>query len=184
MHSWLVALAASVATFAATNVDDFFLLTLFFARRIPARRIIAGQYLGFAAIIVVTLIGIGAALTVSRRWIHALGLLPIVIGLKQLSVARKNGLEGARRSNAGVVSIAFLVFSNGADNIGIYIPFFVVGRARLWLILSVYALLVAIWCFIGNAMGNHPPILREVDRWGHWVVPTVLIALGIYVLNA
>lgn len=50
-------LAASVTTFAATNLDDLFLLTMFFARRVTARRIVAGQYLGFAAIVLVSLAG-------------------------------------------------------------------------------------------------------------------------------
>jgi hypothetical protein len=40
-------LATSVMTFAATNLDDLFLLTMFLARRVAARRIVAGQYLGF-----------------------------------------------------------------------------------------------------------------------------------------
>jgi cadmium resistance protein CadD (predicted permease) len=38
---------ASVTTFAATNIDDIVLLTFFFARRVPTRNIVAGQYLGF-----------------------------------------------------------------------------------------------------------------------------------------
>ena len=181
MHSWLVVLAASITTFGATNVDDFLLLTLFFARQIPARRIVAGQYLGFSLIIVGTLLGIWAAQTVPRRWIHALGLFPIVIGLNHLHAARKKGVERPRDS-IGVLSIAFLVFSNGADNIGVYVPFFVVGHAHLWLILTVYALLVAIWCCLSGALGNRPPVVREVDRWGHRIVPIVLIALGSYVL--
>jgi cadmium resistance protein CadD (predicted permease) len=48
-------LAASVTTFAATNLDDLFLLTLFFARRVPTRRIVVGQYLGFAAIVLMSM---------------------------------------------------------------------------------------------------------------------------------
>jgi cadmium resistance protein CadD (predicted permease) len=51
MSPLLTVLAASVTTFAATNLDDIFLLTVFFARRVPTRRIVAGQCLGFAAII-------------------------------------------------------------------------------------------------------------------------------------
>jgi cadmium resistance protein CadD (predicted permease) len=39
-------LAASATTFAATNLDDLFLLTVSFARRVPKRRVVAGQYLG------------------------------------------------------------------------------------------------------------------------------------------
>jgi cadmium resistance protein CadD (predicted permease) len=70
-----------VTTFAATSIDDLILLTLFFAHRIPARRIVAGQYLGFGAIIVVTLIAIYFALSFPHNWIRVLGLLPVGIDL-------------------------------------------------------------------------------------------------------
>jgi len=52
----MAAVTASVTTFAATSVDDLFLLTVLFAHRIPERKIVAGQYLGFGAIISVALI--------------------------------------------------------------------------------------------------------------------------------
>ncbi len=48
-----------------------------------------------------------------------------------------------------------MTLSNGADNISVYVPFFVIGRANLWLILIVYAALVALWCFVGRWLGNH-----------------------------
>src|ERR1700759_2189797 len=78
-------LAASVTTFAATNLDDIFLLTVFFARRVPTRRIVAGQYLGFAAIVVVSL-GVvwGVVLAIPRDWIRLLGVLPLAVGIKEL----------------------------------------------------------------------------------------------------
>jgi hypothetical protein len=40
-----------VTTFGATNVDDLLLLSLFFAKRQPMRRVLVGQYLGFAGIV-------------------------------------------------------------------------------------------------------------------------------------
>jgi cadmium resistance protein CadD (predicted permease) len=57
MRPLLTVIAASVTTFAATNIDDLLLLALFFARRIPTRRVIAGQYLGFACILGISLLG-------------------------------------------------------------------------------------------------------------------------------
>lgn len=41
MSALLTVLAASVTTFAATNLDDIFLLTVFFTRRVSTRRIVA-----------------------------------------------------------------------------------------------------------------------------------------------
>ena len=64
-------LAASATTFAATNLDDLFLLTMFFARRVATRRIVAGQYFGFAAIVIVSLAGVWAAgAAVPQGWIR------------------------------------------------------------------------------------------------------------------
>ncbi|MFZ0862123.1 MAG: cadmium resistance transporter [Candidatus Sulfotelmatobacter sp.] len=184
MNRYLGVLSASIATFAATNIDDAFLLTLFFARRIPTRRIAAGQYVGFAAIIGVSLIAVWAALAIPHRWIRFLGVLPLAMGIKHLLQARRAELEAPGSSNSNIVSIAVITLSNGADNIGVYVPFFVNGRAYLWLILAVYAALVALWCFVGRWLGNHSVILRSVDRAGHWAVPLVFVGLGIYVLNS
>ena len=184
MNRYLGVLSASIATFAATNIDDAFLLTLFFARRIPTRRIVAGQYVGFSAIIGISLIGVGCALAIPPRWIHFLGVLPLALGIRRLLQVRRTDASQHQVITESVASIALLTLSNGADNISVYVPFFVMGRANLWLILTVYATLVAVWCFLGGWLGNRSVILRSVERWGHWVVPTVFVGLGIYVLNS
>jgi cadmium resistance protein CadD (predicted permease) len=184
VNRYVGVLSSSIATFAATNVDDAFLLTLFFARRIPTRRIVAGQYVGFSDIVGISLMGVWCALAVPPRWIHFLGVLPLALGIKRLLQARRTDASQPRVITESVASIALLTLSNGADNISVYIPFFVMGRANLWLILVVYATLVAVWCFVGGWLGNHSVILRSVDLWGHWVVPTVFVGLGIYVLTS
>jgi len=184
VNRYLGVLTAAITTFAVTNVDDAFLLTLFFARRIPARRIVAGQYLGFAAIVGISLLGAWAALAIPHKWIHFLGVLPLAIGIRHLLQAHHREPGQSHTSEESIASIALLTVSNGADNIGVYVPFFVIGRAYLWLILGAYALLVALWCVVGRWLGNHPFILRSVDRWGHWAVPVIFIGLGIYVLNS
>jgi cadmium resistance protein CadD (predicted permease) len=177
-------LSASLATFAATNIDDAFLLTLFFARRIPMRRIVAGQYVGFSAIIGLSLFGVWCALAIPHRWIHFLGVLPLALGIRRLLQAGRTDARQPRVITESIASIALLTLSNGADNISVYMPFFVMGRANLWLILLVYAALVGVWCLVGGWLGSHSVILRSVERWGHWIVPTVFVGLGIHVLNS
>jgi cadmium resistance protein CadD (predicted permease) len=182
VNRYLEVLAASTATFAVTNIDDALLLTLFFAKRIPARRIIAGQYLGFAIILLISLIGAVAALAIPHRWIRFLGVVPLAIGARLFLQAFPSKSNQLRVDNLSVASIALLTFSNGADNVGVYVPFFVVARAQVWLILTVYGMLVAVWCFVGRWLGTHSFIFRFVDRWADRVVPAVFILLGTYIL--
>jgi len=126
---YLGILGASVMTFALTNIDDACLLTLLFAQRIPARRIVAGQYLGFAAIVVVSLLGAFAALAIPDRWVRLLGLVPIALGIRHLLKYHGSGPQSA--SAMRIAYIALITFSNGADNIGLYVPFVIVGRVYL-----------------------------------------------------
>jgi len=183
IHPLLAAIGGSITTFAATNIDDLFLLTLFFAHRIPARRIVAGQYLGFAAIILISLIGAFAALKVPHIWVRLLGVLPLALGLKQLLRLGKGDGETPQFGSA-ILSIALVTLSNGGDNVGVYVPFFVIARVYLPVILGVYAILIAALCLAGRWLGRHPLVLKAVDRWGHWIVPLVFIALGIFVLQS
>jgi cadmium resistance protein CadD (predicted permease) len=183
IHPLLAAIGGSITTFAATNIDDLFLLTLFFARRVPARRIVAGQYLGFAGIILISLLGAFAALNVPHQWIRLLGVVPLALGLKQLLNLGKGEDETPQFSSA-IVSIAMVTLSNGGDNVGVYVPFFVIARAYLPAILTVYAVLIAFLCLAGRWLGRHRLVLKAVDRWGHWIVPIVFIALGIFVLRS
>jgi cadmium resistance protein CadD (predicted permease) len=183
MSPILTVVAASVTTFAATNVDDIFLLTLFFARRVPTRRIVAGQYLGFAAIVAVTL---GAVWTVGfavpRVWVRLLGILPMAIGMKELIQTHKGRRVPKADGSLSMLRIAAITLANGADNVGVYVPFFMVSQSHLWLVLAVYGSLILIWCAVGKWLGSHPIVSKVVDRWGHWIGPFVLIGLGSYVL--
>jgi len=180
VNGYLGILGASVTTFALTNIDDACLLTVLFAQRIPTRRIVVGQYLGFAVIVVVSLLGAFAALAVPSRWVRLLGMVPIALGFRHLLKQSRAGPQGA--SAMGIASIALITFSNGADNIGLYVPFFIVGRAYLWLILVAYALLIGLWCIGSRLLGGHSLVLGVVDRWARRVIPIVFIGLGLMIL--
>jgi cadmium resistance protein CadD (predicted permease) len=183
MSSLPAVILASIATFALTNIDDVVLLTLFFAQRVPTKNVVVGQCLGFAGIVALSLVGFWAAVLIPRTWLRFLGLLPLAIGIKQLiHMHRIEWHSGGR--NAGVLSIAGVTLANGADNVGVYVPFFTINHARVWVILLVYASLLLLWCLAGKWLGNHTLVLQSFDRYGHLVVPFVFMGLGIYILAA
>ena len=72
---------------------------------------------------------------------------------------------------------------NGADNIGIYTPLFAISNApRVIVLIAVLYVLLAVWCVVGYVIQRQQAVAYTLQRWGHWVVPVVLVALGIYIL--
>ena len=184
--NWLSVLSRAIVAFAATNIDDIFILSLFFAQKNLKRwHVVAGQYLGLAGLITVSLIGYFTRLIIPETWIGLLGLAPIAIGIKKL-MDWKQGKEtntDTKTHAASVLTVAAVTFANGGDNIGIYVPLFANSDATALLItLVTFGVLIAVWCLAGFYVGNHPSVNRVVNRYGQILVPFVLIGLGIYII--
>src|SRR5215470_10926801 len=122
-------IVTAVGVFAGTDVDDIIVLTvLFLAGRAAGRptkaHVIAGQYLGIAALVAVSAIAAVGLLIVPQRWIGLLGLAPIALGIRGLVAAATNRDSDTTVAAAGVLSVAAVTIANGADNLSVYIPLF------------------------------------------------------------
>jgi cadmium resistance protein CadD (predicted permease) len=179
--NWLVpALLTGTIAFSATNLDDIVFLTVFFSQARRSWHVVVGQYLGFTALLLVSLIGFFGGHIVPQNWLRLLGIAPMAIGVKKLREARK---DETLRADSGVFSIAAVTFLNGADNIGIYAPLFALSDTRRLIVLvAVLYVLLAVWCAVGYLIHRNKAVAYALKRWGHCVVPVVLIALGAYIL--
>ena len=200
------AFLAAITAFVATNIDDIIILLLFFTQvdaKFRRRHIVFGQYLGFTLLIVASLPGFFGGLVVPHEWIGLLGLLPIAIGLKQLVDRQEDttqvqtvtsDLEASSPSNSAVsflssvlnpqtYKVAAVTVANGGDNISIYISLFAGNTLiSLGVILGVFFVMVGVWCAIAYRLTRQPTIARVLSRYGHAVVPFVLIGLGLFIM--
>ncbi len=200
------AFLAGITAFVATNIDDIIILLLFFTQvdaKFRRRHIVFGQYLGFTLLIIASLPGFFGGLVVPHEWIGLLGLLPIAIGLKQLVDRQEDttqvqtvtsDLEASSPSNSAVsflssvlnpqtYKVAAVTVANGGDNISIYISLFAGNTLiSLGVILGVFFVMVGVWCAIAYRLTRQPTIARVLNRYGHAVVPFVLIGLGLFIM--
>ena len=210
----LVARAAGM--FAVTNIDDILVLALFFGRgaghRGVSARVVIGQYLGFAAILVASIAGALGAGVLPRPVIAYLGLLPLLLGIRAAwGVWRERhgsdtdgpdaesgpgagpdadagsdsdaGPDGNRGGGPSVGAVAAVTLANGGDNIGVYVPVFATaGPAGLVGYTVVFLVLVGVWCVVGRFLATRPPVARTLARFGHLLLPVVLIGIGLLIL--
>ena len=201
MNKFATAFTEGIIAFAATNIDDIIILLLFFSqidRTFRRRHIFIGQYLGFTAIIILSLPGFFGGLVIQREWIGLLGILPIAIGIKQLvnreeesgEVQTVNTEQYSPQSSfissilhPNTYKVAAVTVANGGDNISIYIPLFA-GQdfASLGIILAVFFSMVGVWCGIAYLLTRQPNISYILSRYGQAIVPFVLIGLGLFII--
>lgn len=191
----LTLIGQAVGMFAVTNVDDILILALFFGQaaghRGGAGRVVAGQYVGFGAILAAAVVGALGAGLLPEAAIPYLGLLPLLLGIRAGWAAWRgrhdrdeHEVPGANDgSSPTVLAVAAVTFANGGDNIGVYVPVFATaGAGGLAVFAIVFLALVAVWCAAGRYFATRPVIARALSRWGHIVLPVVLIGIGLLIL--
>lgn len=185
--------ATAAVAFAATNVDDIVVLSVLFARRdehFHARQIVLGQYLGFAVLVGASLAAGAGLLALPDEAVGALGLIPLGLGLRGLWRARRLDEDGVgvalgRPAAMGTLGVVSITIANGADNIAIYAPLFAtMGTGGVTTALVVFFALVGLWCTVALLVGSRPGVIRAVNRVGHYAIPVVLIALGVYIIGS
>jgi cadmium resistance transport/sequestration family protein len=85
--------------------------------------------------------------------------------------------------NPSVLKVTSVTIANGADNIGIYIPLFTsMDLVDTFITLIIFMILIALWCFIGLRLSEHPFIQRNIKKYNHIFVPIIFIGLGVFIL--
>jgi cadmium resistance protein CadD (predicted permease) len=186
--------AIGVAAFVATNIDDIFVLMMFFSSlAFPVRQVVLGQFIGIGLLIATSALGSLISLVVPTYIIGLMGIIPIVIGVKNLVEIRKKDKSPSRqaardkknRSYFSFLSVAAVTFSNGGDNIGVYVPLFSKYNSvsQITTLTAVFIVMTAVWCISSYYFVNHPLIASRIRHIGNIILPFVLIGLGIYILS-
>lgn len=179
------------AAFAATDIDDMFVLMAFFAtRRYHTAHIVSGQLIGIGALVAISMAGSLIALVIPQSFIGLMGLLPIALGIKEALELRKKENEDKEvkpRFKAAFLpflAVAMVTIANGADNIGVYVPLFATNSeaGQLAMFALVFLALAAVWCAVAYYLVNHSFLAERIRRAGRFILPFVLIGLGAFIL--
>jgi cadmium resistance protein CadD (predicted permease) len=187
MHGLAVTLVKAAALFAATNVDGLVVLTTLFMNSATGRprrwQIITGQYLGFAAMLLLSLLAALGLRVVPDGWVGLIGLLPLAVGVNGLRRACEADTRQVARTRIGLPAIALVILANGADNVSVYTPLFATLSAAMTAVtVAVFLVLVAVWCALAWLLGTNRNLVSTLDHVGTWLVPLVFIAIGAGVL--
>ena len=183
----------SIILYSGTAVDLLIILMLFFAKRKSRKDIIniyLGQFLGSVSLIFLSLLFAFVLNYIpSKEILGLLGLIPIFLGLKVLLLGDSDGeaiaKDGLRKDNKNLIFlVAMITFAScGADNIGVFVPYFTtLNLANLIVTLLTFLVMIYLLVFSAQKLAQVPSVEETLEKYSRWFIAVVYLGLGIYIL--
>ena len=183
----------SIILYSGTAVDLLIILMLFFAKRKSRKDIIniyLGQFLGSISLILLSLLFAFVLNYIpSKEILGLLGLIPIFLGLKVLLLGDSDGeaiaKDGLRKDNKNLIFlVAMITFAScGADNIGVFVPYFTtLNLANLIVALLTFLVMIYLLVFSAQKLAQVPSVGETLEKYSRWFIAVVYLGLGMYIL--
>lgn len=183
----------SIILYSGTAVDLLIILMLFFAKRKSRKDIIniyLGQFLGSVSLILLSLLfAFVLDYIPSKEILGLLGLIPIFLGLKVLLLGDSDreaiAKEGLSKDNKNLIFlVAMITFAScGADNIGVFVPYFTtLNLANLIVSLLTFLVMIYLLVFSAQKLAQVPSVGETLEKYSRWFIAVVYLGLGIYIL--
>ena len=186
-------IVTSIILYSGTAVDLLIILMLFFAKRKSRKDIIniyLGQFLGSVSLIFLSLLFAFVLNYIpSKEILGLLGLIPIFLGLKVLLLGDSDGeaiaKDGLRKDNKNLIFlVAMITFAScGADNIGVFVPYFTtLNLANLIVTLLTFLVMIYLLVFSAQKLAQVPSVGETLEKYSRWFIAVVYLGLGMYIL--
>lgn len=186
-------IVTSIILYSGTAVDLLIILMLFFAKRKSRKDIIniyLGQFLGSVSLIFLSLLFAFVLNYIpSKEILGLLGLIPIFIGLKVLLLGDSDGeaiaKDGLRKDDKNLIFlVAMITFAScGADNIGVFVPYFItLNLANLIVTLLTFLVMIYLLVFSAQKLAQVPSVGETLEKYSRWFIAVVYLGLGMYIL--
>ena len=183
----------SIILYSGTAVDLLIILMLFFAKRKSRKDIIniyLGQFLGSVSLILLSLLFAFVLNYIpSKEILGLLGLIPIFLGLKVLLLGDSDGeaiaKDGLRKDDKNLIFlVAMITFAScGADNIGVFVPYFTtLNLTNLIVTLLTFLVMIYLLVFSAQKLAQVSSVGEILEKYSRWFIASVYLGLGIYIL--
>lgn len=183
---------SGATAYISTSIDYLIILMLIFSQvRSHKQRwaVYLGDLLGTGTLVLAALILAFILHLVPAEWVLGiLGIIPILMGLKLLIKGAEDTddiVHETLSSHRGLMlNVATITIATcGADNIGIYVPFFVtLSPSAIVIVLLTFLVMLTLFFIAGYSLVKVPIIAGILEKYGRWLTAAVYILIGLYIM--
>lgn len=188
MYDVFAMVGVGLAAFASTNTDNLLLIAVLLGRKSQRpSAVLIGYVIAVAIIAVAGLVAARLADAVPGGYLGYLGIIPLAMGLvrlyRSLGGVASPGDDSARPTGVGILAVAALMLSNGSDTLAVLLTLFAETPEPLTYVLAATIVVAAcLWFALARWLAGHAWVAARIERLERWLVPLLLIGLGLYIL--
>lgn len=182
----------SLAAFMSTNVDSLFVLLALVGSATHQRMIVlTGYVLGSLGLVAAAIALAELVAGIPLRFTCLLGVLPLLLGVVSLFDRTQTNDDRSFIANGAPpnpsISVGYVValtLASGADNLAVYVPLYATHLAAEWYLITLILVATTVPWFVGATyLASHRLVGPHLERHGRALLPWLLIAIGVAVLN-
>lgn len=187
-------LITSIILYCGTAADSLVILMHFFSKAKDQKQrigIYIGQFIGSGFLILISLFFAYVLHFIpQKQFLGFLGLIPVILGVKVLIwgdsdsevLANENTANLQIRNLIKKVSI-IIIASCGADNIGLFVPYFTsLSFHNLLLTLIIFLILPFMLVGVAYQLTTISTVGKLLEKYSRWFISIIYIILGISIL--
>jgi len=183
MQTLITALVLVPFAYAATNVDNLFIMASLGGGRAGRGQLIAGFVVASCVVLLVASMAMFIDRVMPPDVLGYLGFVPVSIGIYLLLFSRAQEEQPASRATAWP-AIAALLIANSGDTIFALGPLFAESGSDARTGLAVgFGLTAALWLFLILNLSERVARSELLSRVGHRIAPWMMILVGLYILS-
>ncbi len=121
-----------------------------------------------------------------KRLLGFLGIIPVFLGIKALILGDSDGekmanekLKDTNQNNLIKTLIFITIVRCGADNVGLFVPYFIsLALPKLLITLIVFLIMIFLLVFIAQKSVSIPTVGTVLEKYSRWFIGIVYIFIG------
>jgi cadmium resistance protein CadD (predicted permease) len=196
MNTYVLFIHVIVISILVTNLDNMVLFLTFSSLSIFRRIVLVLGYLVAMALILaaIYLLGLITSKLIPLQYITYLGIIPIIIGVIKLfrlwqSTPKTSAVTNKNPANNGSLFFGHLLVSTSTqlacsvDCLAVFVPLLVKHPGHLAeIIFGITFIIVIAIITVGLTVASYFVHINWLEKYGKYLVPPVLILIGIYIL--
>lgn len=185
---------SAIGVYISTSIDYLVILIVLLTQSDIShikKHIYDGQFLGTSILFFLSFIAAYMVNILPEDWIIGLlGLIPIYLGIRYIVGEGEEDDEeevinrfNHNQTNKFFITVALITIAAGADNLGVYVPYFAsLNGMSILLTGIVFSIGIIVLCELSYKLYSLPMINETIEKYEQVIVPLIFIPLGIYIL--